>query len=317
MKKRFNNKIFIIFFSLIIILFCSSCNEQNSDLTHISQINITGTGITKCQAYSMLFVPESEVSNVNILGGNHAMIDDEILNEMLEYNADGYVGVKMSAVYDNDIENIIEISGLKSFNFKVLTYVSKYHMYIMTHDLQYYLENKEYSDITKDDRFTIDLSYYLDEEYGPQHYNTESSTYIYREFPDRFSYLKSLDKEFLVKCILGFLLRVLIGVLIAVLLGIAFFEDKKILCRIIIVNIIIQTVADYFVFYGAGDWKFLYLLPITVICMSLIEIIVLLKYRKSEIPHFRGKVYAFSCIANLLTALIGMKLNFVLPHLNW
>ena len=317
MGKKYKKRIYITIYFFILILLCSACGKSDSDITHVSKINITGLGITKCQVYSMLYVPEDGLSNFKFKDDNHNMVDDEIINKMLEYKEEGYVGVPASAVAADDIENIIDISNLNSFDFKVLVYVDNYHMYIMTHDLQYYFENKAYADITRDDQFTIDISYYLDDEYGPSHYNMEFNNYTYREFPDRFSYIMSLDKAFLMKCILGFVFRVLAGVIIAVLLGIAFFGEKKILNRIIIVNLILQTIADFFVYYGEGDWKFLYLLPVTVICMSIIEIIVLLRYRKSEIPHFKGKVYAFSFVTNIIVALFSMKVNLILPHLDW
>ncbi len=318
MKKYCVKSFFKVLILFALILFCSSCNELNIEKTEISKIKIVGLGGASHQVYSMLIVPESEVSNVYISGENKVMIDDEILNKMLEYKEEGYMSVASSAI-DINVNNTIDVSGLNDYNYKVLVYINDFNMYIITHDLQYYRGYKDYGDILKDDTFTIDISYYLSYEYGPAYYHDEQNYYTYREFPNYFAYLKSLDPQVIIKCAFSFLLRVIACVIIALLFGFMIFRNMKILKRVFIINLILQTIADYFVFTN-NDWgmETFLILPVVVICMAMIEIVILLKFQKTfEIRHYKWKVYLFSVVSNIVAFICNGMLYNVLPHLDW
>ncbi len=318
MNKRILKRFIIVTILVVLHVLLASCNKSNVDIVNVSELKIKT--ISTENVYMMFYCPESLASEIEKTYKNTSQVDYAIINKMLKYKEEGYVGITATASPVNDYEAVFDISNINSYRFKVLIYINDYNTHIITHELQYYLEHEEYDDLIKDGQFTIDISYYLYHEFGETYYHEDQDYYIYREFPNYFSYIMSLDKGFLMKCILGFLFRVLAGVIIAVLFGIVFFRNKKILIHIFIINLILQTIADCFVFTN-NDWgfEFFLIMPVTIIFMIVIEIVVLLKSKKhdGEINHYMGKVYLFSIVSNIIAFICNGMLYNVLPHLDW
>lgn len=240
-------------------------------------------------------------------------IDKEIADKFIQYKSDKGEMVDLSRIAPIN-DGIIDITGFRDYDFKVLFYDTNREIYIVTKPIIHYTNSRFCYRMFKDSgTMSIELMLGLDiTDYYP------GDVFVLYEYGSYFDRIKHKGRDYIIKGICGILLRVVIGLGIMMIFAYKIFDHKhKRLFRILLFLKSFELIILNTLFFNNGMryGTIFKSVPCYTAIAGLLEYIILKRaVKKLEIEGIRESELSFLVVmTGIIIPMVTLASLYIIP----